>query len=258
MKFLEINPSARSQIRNWIGQNSKRVDIAEENSEGIPTPALQARELVPLKRYRAATRRQFILGVILGVSITSAVAVPIFKYSGSPKQVAAPPPAASGQTALANSEPQSRRLVPAPASDASRGSFAFPAGKTLRSAQTGDSPYDPFGSTPVKHRLPPIDKTSLGNPPTPSVVLAQSRETETKSVKKSVASPQQLWSAVQAGNVQAALTLADLYLRGDGVPVNCDQARVLLLVASKKGSALATKKLKELDATGCPTPAPAS
>ena len=255
---MEINPSARSQLRNWLGQNSKRDGIGAENSEAIPTPTLQARELVPLKRYRAATRRQFILGVVLGVAITSAVAVPFIKYSGSSKQVAAPPPAASGQTPLGNSEPQSRGLAPARVSDASRGSFAFPAGKTQRSTQASDSPYDPFRSTPVKHSLQPIDKTSPGTSPAPSVVLAQSRETETKSVRKSVASPQQLWSAFQGGNVQAALTLADLYMRGDGVPVNCDQARVLLLVASKKGSALASKKLKELDATGCPTAAPAS
>jgi len=258
MKLLEINPSARSQVRNWIGQNSKRDGIGAENSEAMSTPTLQARDLVPLKRYRAATRRQFILGVVLGVAITSAVAIPIFKYSGSPKQVAAPPAAASGQTALTNSAPQARGSVPASVPDARRGSFAFPAGKTQRSTQTGDSPYDPFRSTPAKHSLQPIDKPSPGNSPAPSVVLAQSRETETKSVRKSVASPQQLWSAFQSGNVQAALTLADLYLRGDGVPVNCDQARVLLLVASKKGSALATKKLKELDTTGCPTAAPAS
>jgi hypothetical protein len=257
MKFLEISPIARSQPRNWIGQNSKRDDIAAENSEAVTPPTSQARELVPLKRYRAATRRQFILGVFLGVSITSVVAVPIFKYSGS-RKVATLPAAASGQTALANSAPQPRGSVPASVPDAKRGSFAFPAGKTRLSTQTGDSPYDPFRSTPAKHSLQTIDKPSAGNPPAPSVVLAQSREAETKSVKKSVASPQQLWSAVQAGNVQAALTLADIYLRGDGVPVNCDQARVLLLVASKKGSAQAVKKLKELDATGCPTHAPAS
>ena len=255
---MEISPNALSQRRNWIGQNSKRDDIGAEDSEVIPTPTSQGRELVPLKRYRAATRRQFILGVVLGISLTSAVAVPVIKYSGSPRQVAAPPQAASGQTALANSEPQARGWVPAPVYGASRGYLGLPPGKPRRSTQAADLPDDPLRSTFVKHRPQPIDKTSPGTSPTPSVVLAQSRETETKGIKKSVASPQQLWSAVQAGNVQAALTLADLYLRGDGVPVNCDQARVLLLVASKKGSAQASKKLKELDGTGCPTHAPAS
>ena len=254
MKFLEVSPSALNQIRNWISRTSKRFGIAAKNSEAIPTPASShATELVPLERYRAATRRQFIWGVFLGVLITSALAVPTVKYSGSRKQLAAPP-AASGQTALANSEPHAGVSVPVSVTDASRGSLAFPAGKTRRSTQAGDSPDDPLRSTLVKHRLQSIDNPSAGNSPTLSVALAQSRETT--SARKSVASPQQLWSAVQGGNVQAALTLADRYLRGDGVPVNCDQARVLLLVASKKGNAQAIKELRELDRTGCPTPAP--
>jgi hypothetical protein len=257
MKFLEIDPSARGQIRNWISQNSKRDAIAANNSEAITTPAFsKATELVPLERYRSATRQQFIRGIFLGVLITSALAVPAVKYSGNRKPVAAPPPATSGQTAPANSEPRGVVSARASVSDASRGFLAFPAGKTRRSTQAGDSAENPLRSTLVKHRLETIDKPSAGNSPTPSVVPALSRETT--SARKSVASPQQLWSAFQGGNVQAAVTLADLYLRGDGVPVNCDQARVLLLAASKKGNAQAIKKLRELDGTGCPAPAPSS
>jgi len=257
MKFLESDPSARGQIRNWISQNSKRDAIAANNSEAITTPAFsKATELVPLERYRSATRQQFIRGIFLGVLITSALAVPAVKYSGNRKQVAAQPPATSGQTAPANSEPRGVVSARASVSDASRGFLAFPAGKTRRSTQAGDSAENPLRSTLVKHRLETIDKPSAGNSPTLSVVPALSRET--MSARKSVASPQQLWSAFQGGNVQAAVTLADLYLRGDGVPVNCDQARVLLLAASKKGNAQAIKKLRELDGTGCPAPAPSS
>ena len=74
--------------------------------------------------------------------------------------------------------------------------------------------------------------------------------------KKASATPQQLWLAVQAGNMKAAVALADLYARGDGVPVNCEQARVLLLVASEKRNAEAPKKLQELDKGGCAATAP--
>jgi PilZ domain len=258
MKFLEINPSARGQIRNWISQNSKSDGIAAKNSEAITTPTFsRATELVPLARYRSATRQQFIRGIVLGVLITSALAVPAIKYSGGRKQIAAPPPAVtSAQTAPANSEPHAGMLFPAASSGANRGALAFPVAKTRRSTLAGDASENPLRSTPVTHRLEPIDKLSAKTSPTLSVAPAVARETV--SAKKSVVSPQQLWSAFQAGNVQAAVTLADLYLRGDGVPVNCDQARVLLLAASKKGNAQAIKKLRELDGTGCPTPAPAS
>lgn len=80
------------------------------------------------------------------------------------------------------------------------------------------------------------------------------RGVEAKPPKKSNATPEQLWVAVQKGNTTAAVELADRFLRGDGVPVNCEQAHVLLLVASEKNNPDATKKLAELEKTGCPKP----
>ncbi len=257
LRFLELSPRARNQIRNWISQSFKGKSVAAENSgsEAI-TPAASSipTELVPLERYRSATHRQFIRGVLLGILVTSAVAVPAVKYSATGKKLATPPAATPGQTALANSEPQAGASGPVSASGAKPGSITSAAGKTRRSTQAGDSPDSPLSSTDVKPRLQSPDNPSAGSSPALSVALAQSREIS--GTKKSSASEQQLWSAVEGGNVQAALALADLYLRGDGVPVNCDQARVLLLVASKKGSAQAVKELRELDSAGCPTPAP--
>jgi TPR repeat protein len=61
---------------------------------------------------------------------------------------------------------------------------------------------------------------------------------------------------VQAGDTNAAVILADHYIRGDGVPVNCDQARVLLLVASEKNNKAAIQMLRNLSNTGCPATPP--
>ena len=60
-----------------------------------------------------------------------------------------------------------------------------------------------------------------------------------------------LWSAVKKGNVPAEVTLGDLYRRGDGVDKSCDQARVLLVAASKKGSADARQQLEQMAEQGC-------
>ncbi len=87
-----------------------------------------------------------------------------------------------------------------------------------------------------------------------TVKSAQPQSDNTKNSKKIAVTPQQLWSSVQAGNAKAAVALADLYIRGDGVPVNCNQARVLLLAASEKSNADAIRKLQELDKTGCSEP----
>src|SRR5207253_7143741 len=86
----------------------------------------------------------------------------------------------------------------------------------------------------------------------PAASKAHSSSGQVQHPKKVSATSQQLWSALQAGNMRAAVALADLYTRGEGVPANCEQARILLLVASEKNNAEASKKLQELDKGGCP------
>jgi hypothetical protein len=60
-----------------------------------------------------------------------------------------------------------------------------------------------------------------------------------------------LWKAVGKQNPGAALMLAELYARGDGVPKSCDQARILLVAAAKKGMPNAGLRLRNLESNGC-------
>lgn len=60
-----------------------------------------------------------------------------------------------------------------------------------------------------------------------------------------------LWKSIAKHNNEATLLLADLYLKGDGVSKNCDQARVLLDSAARKGMAGAGERLRNLQAFGC-------
>jgi hypothetical protein len=61
----------------------------------------------------------------------------------------------------------------------------------------------------------------------------------------------QLWSAIGSGDTSAEVSLAQLYMTGDGVPKNCAQARVLLRAASKGGNAEAVHQLQKLNKSGC-------
>ena len=60
-----------------------------------------------------------------------------------------------------------------------------------------------------------------------------------------------LWKAVAKQNPAATLMLSDLYLRGEGVPKNCDQARLLLDAAARKGQQAAAERLRNLQSYGC-------
>ncbi len=61
-----------------------------------------------------------------------------------------------------------------------------------------------------------------------------------------------LWKAIGKHNADASLLLSDLYLKGDGVEKNCDQARVLLDAAAGRGIKGAGDRLRHLQAFGCP------
>jgi hypothetical protein len=74
----------------------------------------------------------------------------------------------------------------------------------------------------------------------------------TNGVRDSSKAVRLLWAAVANDNSTAAVVLADLYLRGDGVAKSCEQGRVLLTVASKSGDVQGREKLKDLNTNGCP------
>jgi hypothetical protein len=60
-----------------------------------------------------------------------------------------------------------------------------------------------------------------------------------------------LWVAVEKGNSNAEVALAELYRRGRGVTKNCDQTKILLTASAKKGNAEGKKHLGEFLAEGC-------
>jgi len=68
--------------------------------------------------------------------------------------------------------------------------------------------------------------------------------------KNSFMASQWLWKAVKKRNNDAVLLLSDLYASGDGVPRSCEQARILLVAAAKKGSPAAAQRLRSIE-TSC-------
>jgi len=60
-----------------------------------------------------------------------------------------------------------------------------------------------------------------------------------------------LWQAVGKKNAEAAQLLSELYLKGEGVTKNCEQARILLDVAARKGVKEAADQLRHLQDSGC-------
>lgn len=125
-----------------------------------------------------------------------------------------------------------------------------------------DAPAEPpnASAAPVQAEPnPPVSNSNVTPPVNAEAEPGQSELAEAERILASKnASPDTaravtlLWAAVQKENPAAVLKLAELYIRGDVIPKNCDQARVLLTAIAKKGDAGTKAKLQELYQTGCP------
>ena len=60
-----------------------------------------------------------------------------------------------------------------------------------------------------------------------------------------------LWQAVGKQNTEATEILADLYLKGEGIPKNCEQARTLFDAAAHHGGKQAADRLSHWQDFGC-------
>ncbi len=229
--------------------------VRDTKPETSLAPPLDSTDLISLQRHFAACRRQFVLGTILGLLLASSAALVAFRF-----WAAGPSP-----TSAHSSSPTESQSSVIPGATASNSSPQPVTPNTL--AAPGHSQpailNDKYSirTTGTGHLSKSLQSVAsvrgIGNK---TALPANSADAFSRSVSKNAqkksATPDRLWAAVQAGDTTAAVTLAERYLRGDGVPENCLQARVLLLVASEKKNPEAIRKLSELDKTGCPSSAP--
>jgi len=229
---------------------STSEDSGDSNDPLPPPGEMEATgELVPMQRYRSAKRRQFSRGLLLGMCISVAIVVPAMKYWSyrhENRSFVKTPTELSAQ----KSSGDPLATVPLKASTESTASaVAFGSGN--RKKDIAETRRPSILATETGGHAGPNDwqtAASIARPQVPAQPGSSGNSIRQKPSK----TPQELWASVQAGNSTAAATLAELYIKGEGVPQNCNQARVLLLVASEKRNAEAIKRLSELDKTGCP------
>jgi hypothetical protein len=233
---------------------SASADMPASIFEEPPAQPAQPSELVPVQKYVAAKRKQLIFGLVLGICISTIFAVGALKFSDYLRQNRGPEKVA-GEARAARPEPEVKQPVTAPVAAtpvaATPGSADIFSGSNPKKTSSSAHVLNPQVATatlPVRpHTTEPAKPDAASAPPP-----AQPHPREIASKSKPSRNPAELWASVQAGNSKAALELAELYIQGDGVPQNCTQARVLLMVASEKRNAGAIKRLQELDKAGCP------
>jgi hypothetical protein len=121
------------------------------------------------------------------------------------------------------------------------------AASSLSSIPKGTSPpVSPLSGMSAGAGSEPGQETGLSEYSHAMLLLRGKNATEDKSEAVRL-----LWISVEKGNPSAELTLAELYWHGEGVARNCDQTRILLSAAARKGNADALKRLKQFQQEGC-------
>lgn len=117
--------------------------------------------------------------------------------------------------------------------------------------EAGEDSALPVDASKQVHRKAPDTAISETAPATKEAQNPKLDRVAPNLTKDRSAEATRLWSAVASGDSSAEIDLAQLYLRGEGVPRNCVQAKVLLRAAAKGGSAEARQQLKKLRSWGC-------
>lgn len=212
---------------------------------------LRDRSLGSLYSVPATPRRgwKFVVGGLM-------IAIAGFAYlQWSPKPQLRPSPQATNTAAQATApaaplavEQSGSAASPAKTAAADSKASVIQPGKVSADAHSGNTALQPASQKSSLLAPPP---SATGDSGSGDLRLAQRYLGGSMGVRDSSEAAKLLWKAVRKQNTTAAVLLSDLYLRGDGVPKSCDEARLLLVAASKRGAPQAADQLRRLESSGC-------
>ncbi len=253
------------------------TDYREPIEERLPPEEAPRRDLYDLSPFQSLLDREdgaasgydespsgryrYFIGAILAILIL-VLGYAAWKSSrndqnaqGSPP----PPPPAATDTAPAATTPNSSvsaqskptEQQPAPAeNNVARPSPPKPAEppKQLEAAARNASAATPASQSTVDN----VDRVSFqGNGAEELATAERFLHGSAGQARDTAEAAKWLWKSIAKHNGPAMLELADLYLKGDGVAKSCDQARVLLDSAGRRGMSGAGARLRNLQAFGC-------
>ena len=214
----------------------------------------------------SAPRYRYYIGAVLIILLLTLgyMAWRSGQFSQSTHQTSAPPPPAPTESTPAVQPSPSATTAPAPLAPAKVAEPAAPpAGtKTPETAKEQKpesvSPTRPLASA---QNSPASSSSATSASTEPQSALTSGAEDfamaqrylagNNGQARDPAEAAKWLWKAMGKHNGPATLQLADLYLKGEGVTKNCEQARVLLDSAAIRGMKGAGERLRNLQAFGC-------
>jgi hypothetical protein len=268
LPVAEVEPiAAGSWCERSLGDYPvmESIDVAAASGaangrhDSTPATQLELEEYVPgfaLEPEPASNRYRVYAGIGLAILLSALVYMAwrgTQVLSGSTVPQATPARTVpSAEPAAAISAPQASASTPIPTTSVP------PAAASARtqSPPVVSSPKDQAADVQPGPRIVPVTASSSTQIPEQSgaeelAIAEKFLNGNQGTPRDSAEAALWLWKAVGKGNLTATISLSDMYLRGDGVAKSCDQARVLLDAAARKGGKAAAERLRNLQAFGC-------
>lgn len=200
---------------------------------------------------------RFYIGIVLAAMLAGLGYMAWRGTEGTPPhQVSSPPPAVAPEATAAPS-PRQPAAAPEPAAPPVNNPAETPAARNTAAANTpaatdDSAPKKPAKLAATRERAKTVRAAESSGKGAEELSIAERYLSGAQGERRDTAEASKwLWRSVAKHNEQASVRLADLYLRGDGVSKNCDQARMLLDSAARKGIPAAGERLRNLQAFGC-------
>lgn len=232
----------KAKVRNW--KNSGQPQLADQPAESASAdsnakPDMQVQEQPkPQQQDQAANPAQN----------PNAGSSPLTSNPAAASPSAAPP------TSMTAPKPVQSATAAPPKAPATQNGSAAGTAKSGRSSPSAPSKTQTtVQATATKPKPARPDQASDGGNDTAAAKSSGSGADElnkAKNASDSVAEAAWLWKSTAKGNPDAPVMLADMYMKGDGVPRSCEQAVVLLKTAAEKENARARNRLASMYATG--------
>lgn len=215
--------------------------------------------LISLGRQKPIPQPQLLIGLAIGSLILVLAFMTIF-FSRAFRQEIGNSLVRIGEKLKGNHNAQPDRPSPMPMPMPIPVPESIPVQISKQTSVSPPSVANPVPASPAKESLDqvgPDASIQITQGTTDSATRSEDRQhsrqntADARARRGRSARARQLWSALGAGDSSAEVPLAQLYLTGDGVPKNCEQARVLLRAAAKNGNIDALRQLRQLKTSSC-------
>lgn len=233
---VEIIRTKLRDLRHQNSEASSEAAPAAASNDSNAKPEMQVQEQPKPEtpdQTTAGTATSSASSTSAPPSNAAATPAPAKTPTGSQVTAEQKPPASTKPTTTPNE-------TPAVSGDKPSANQTAEASKPAASSETA-------AAAKLKPASPAADAADVTSK---DAALGADEMTKAKNASDSAAEAAWLWKATAKGNPDAPVQLADMYVKGDGVPRSCEQAVVLLKTAAEKDNARACNRLAAMYSAG--------